>query len=262
MLDLSRLRMLCWLREWYKSNKLIKTEAFVIGSIKYGDSSLIVHLFTKAMGYRSYLVKGIYGVKKRKIKPSYFQSLTHLSVVVSDKQTDRLGYIRECTILDSALQKNPDVVKSSLLLFLCEVLASVLKEENNQNTALFAYLKTTLKWLENINHLGNFHLKFLIDLTKFIGFYPNTHEMELPYFNLQTGCYSGSRPHEPFIKGKALLHFNNLLGMNFDDSLKVRLSKILRNDLLDSILMYFAFHLQGFDQPKSLEVLHEVFEVY
>jgi len=241
---------------------LVKTEAFVIGTIKYGDSSLIVHLFTEALGYRSYLIKGILTSKKGKLKKSYFQPLSHLAIEVSDKKPDRLGYIRECHLMTSALLQDSDPIKGPLLLFLCEVLASVLKEESERNAPLFAYLRTTMHWLENLNKLGNFHLKFLIDLTKFVGFYPNTTLKGAPYFDLESGCYSATLPRGKNIQGEVLTLFNQFLGTNFEGSIEIKLNKSLRSRILHTILAYYAFHLQGFRHPKSLDVLHEIFEVY
>lgn len=241
---------------------MVKTEAFVIGTIKYGDSSLIVHLFTEALGYRSYLIKGILTSKKGKLKKSYFQPLSHLSIEVSDKKPDRLGYIRECNLMTSALQQESDPIKGPLLLFLCEVLASVLKEESERNAPLFAYLRTTMHWLENLDRLGNFHIKFLIDLTKFVGFYPNTTLIEAAYFDLESGCYSKTLPRGKSIQGEILTLFNQFLGTNFEASLNIKLTKDLRSQILHTILTYYAFHLQGFKQPKSLDVLHEIFELF
>jgi len=241
---------------------LIKTEAFVLGSLKYKDSSLIVHVFSEVLGFRSYMLKGILTSKRGKIKPSYFQPLTQLKLIVTDTKQDQLGYIKECSLQNSLLQDHSDPLKGPMLLFLCEVLASVLKEENDPNPGLYTYLKTTLNWLENTNKLANFHLKFLLDLTRFMGFYPNTSQNEAAYFDLESGCYSDLFPGGKNIQGSLLLLFNPLLGMNFEEALKVAINKSQRTEILHTILSYYSFHLQGFKHPKSLKVLHEIFELY
>ena len=76
----------------------MKTEAFVLGSLKYKDSSLIVHVFSEVLGFRSYILKGILTSKRSKIKPSYFQPLTQLKLIVTDTKQDQLGYIKECSL--------------------------------------------------------------------------------------------------------------------------------------------------------------------
>ena len=241
---------------------MVTSEALVIGSLKYGESSLITHLFTRELGYRSYLLKGILSNKKGKIKRSYFQPLSLLHVVVSDKNPDQLGYIKECSIVYSPLQSPGDEVKSALQLFLCEILVRVLKAETEPNPALFAYLTTTLGSLDAISSLANFHIKFLIDLTKFIGFYPNTSDVSAPYFDIEAGCFSQLLPRGKKLEGNALGHFKSFLGMNFDKSMRIKMTKAQRSEVLHTILLYYTFHLQGFYVPKSLPILHEVFEVF
>lgn len=241
---------------------MVTTDALVIGSLKYGDSSLITHLFTQDLGYRSYLLKGVLTSKKGKIKASYFQPLTHLSVVVSNKNPDQLGFIKECSVLYSPLQQAGDEVKSALRLFLCELLANILKSEVEQNAPLFAYLKTTLVSLEALDLLANFHIKFLLDLTRFLGFYPNTSKMTDDYFDVEAGGFSSFTPKGKRLEGASLLLFKQILGTNFDRAMQIKMTKQQRKDILETILQYFSFHLQGFYLPKSLPILHEVFEVF
>lgn len=241
---------------------MVTTEALVIGGLKYGDSSLIVHLFTHELGYRSYLLKGILTAKKGKIKRSFFQPLTQVQVVVSDKNPEQLGYIRDCTLLYSPLHQAGGEVKTALQLFICELLAGILKSETDQNKPLFAYLKTTLNWLDSDYQLANFHIKFLLDLTRFIGFYPNVQRLDSPYFDIESGCFSSTLPKGKNIQGRHLEQFKMFLGTKFDNALQIKMTKEERSDLLDTILLYYSFHLQGFYLPKSLPVLHEVFEVY
>ena len=241
---------------------MVTTDAIVIGSLKYRDSSLIAHLFTQELGYRSYLLKGILANKKGKIKASYFQPLTHLSAVVSDKNPDQLGYIKECNVLYSPLHQAGEEVKSAVQLFLCELLANILKGESEQNTPLFTYLKTTLGGLDALDQLANFHIKFLLDLTKFLGFYPNTSDMTADYFDVEAGCFTFFTPKGKGLEGQTLSIFKKILGTNFDKAMQIKMTKQQRTEILDTILLYFSFHLQGFYLPKSLPVLHEVFEVF
>lgn len=241
---------------------MVQTEALVIGCIKYGDSSLIAHLFTRELGYRSYLLKGILSSKKGKIKPSYFQPLTQLSVVVSDKNPDQLGYIRDLSMLHSPLHRPSDEIKTALQLFLCELLGSVLRGETDQNTILFEYLATTLQGLDAIPSLANFHIKFLLDMTKYLGFYPNTTHDEGDYFDIEAGVFCPLRPSGKHCYGAPVQLLRQFLGMNFDAALAIALTKNQRSEILDTILVYYSFHIEGFYSPKSLSVLHEVFEMY
>ena len=236
----------------------LTTPGIVLSSIKYGDSSLIVKILTREAGLKSYLVKGVLQRKKGKLKAAYFQPLTQLELVVSHREKANLHYIREAKIDYPYTSLPTDWTKQAIVLFLAEVLNKVIREEE-QDTALYDYLQTALQWLDTHDQVANFHLVFLIQLTKYLGFYPDTSGYERPYFDLVEGEFISQQGIHPVLQGDELIHFKRLLGIHFEASHMVQLSKQERRQLLDVILTYFEVHLQGFSQPKSLAVLHEVF---
>ena len=107
----------------------ISTKAIVFSSLKYGDTSLIVKAFTQSDGLKSYLLKGVLSSKKGKLKPAYFQPLTQLEMVVNHKNKGSLETIREVKVINPYKTLHSDVVKNSLVLFLCEMLGSSIQEE-------------------------------------------------------------------------------------------------------------------------------------
>ena len=46
---------------------------------------------------------------------------------------------------------------------------------------LFKYLETALQWLDTHNETSNFHLILMLEITKFLGFYPDTSDQDLPF---------------------------------------------------------------------------------
>ena len=236
----------------------LTTAGLVLSSIKYGDSSLIVRILTREAGLKSYLVKGVLKSKKGKLKSAYFQPLSQLELVVTHRAKTNLHYIREAKIDYPYASLPTDWTKQAIVLFLAEVLTKVIREEE-QNTGLFDYLQTALQWLDTHDQVGNFHLVFLLQLSKYLGFYPDTSRDDLPYFDLVEGEFIQEIGNHPVLQKDELIHFKRLLGIHFEASHTVQLSKQERHQLLDAILTYFEVHLQGFSQPRSLAVLHEVF---
>src|SRR5690606_29780945 len=80
------------------------------------------------------------------------------------------------------------ILKSSIVMFLSEVLSATLKEEE-ANPTLYEFLETTLQWLDHESEFANFHILFLIKLSKHLGFYPETTNQDLPYFDLRSGTF-------------------------------------------------------------------------
>ena len=172
---------------------LITTRAIVFGSIKYGEADLIVSCFTEKKGLKSYLLRGILKSKKGKLKASLFQPLTQLELVASHKDKGTLERLREARLLSAYRSLHSHVVKSSVVFFLSEMLRNSVKEEE-ANPRLYEYLETTLSWFDVHDEFANFHLLFLLKLTKYLGFYPDDSETDMPVFNLSS--YTHLRAHE------------------------------------------------------------------
>lgn len=236
----------------------ITTRAIVFSSLKYGDSSLIVKAFTFSDGLKTYLLKGILTSRKGKLKTAYFQPLTQLELVVNHRHKGSMEHIREARISYPYGSLHTDMVKKSISLFLAEVLSNSIREEE-QNKGLFQFLEASLQWLDTHDRTGNFHIFFLMELSKYLGFYPDISGKELPYFDLVEGSFVPALPLSPSLSGVQLSHFRAFLGINFDDIESIKLGKDHRKELLQSLLQYFEVHLHGFRKPRSLAILNEVF---
>ncbi|MBT8394864.1 MAG: DNA repair protein RecO, partial [Bacteroidia bacterium] len=167
---------------------LVPTKAIVISKLKYRDNDLIVKCYTDQFGIQSYLLRGVLRSKKGKLKTAYFQLLSQLELIVNYRETRSLQSISEAK--PSAFYQSiySNVAKSAIVMFLAEVLNGVLKEEE-KNELLFTYLETTLQWLDANDEFSNFHLLFLLNLSKYLGFYPDLNLSESIYFNLKDGKF-------------------------------------------------------------------------
>jgi DNA repair protein RecO (recombination protein O) len=237
---------------------IVKTRGIVLTSLKYGDADLIVKCLTEE-GLRSYMLKRIFASRGKKIKLAYFQPLSLLELTANHNQKGRLNSLRE--VRTSYLYRSipMDILKRSIALFLAEVLASSVREEE-PDPALFEFVHTALIWLDAHTQVSNFHLLFLMRLTRFLGFYPDTKHTEGEYFDLIEGSFSRNSPHNPFLSGEKLVLFRTLIGTNFDEVVGLRLNAEKRQVLLEILLSYYEFHLPGFKRPRSLNVLKDVFD--
>ena len=237
----------------------VNTNAIVLTSLKYGDTSLIVKAFTLEEGIKTYIIKGVLKAKKGKLKAAYFQPLTQLELTANHKNKGTLETIREVKIVNPYKTLHTDIVKNSLVLFLAEMLSNSIQEEQ-QDASLYNYLEYSLKWLDSNEKIANFHLLFLLNLTRFLGFYPEESEGASTYFDLQEGQFINSPSLNPLIENDNVIEFKKLLGINFDALKGIKIAKGNRESLLKSVILYFELHLHGFRKPKSLAVLNAVFD--
>lgn len=233
------------------------TDAIVISTIKYGDTSLITKCFTENAGLKSYMLKGILKAKKSKVKAAYFQPLTQLKIRANHHQKKQLNYISDIELVNVYETVYTNIKKQAIVLFLAEVLNGAIQEEE-QNNQLYRYLKTAFIWLDSHDSISNFHLLFLFNLTKFLGFYPQTKEVHYPFFDLLEGGFVANNSPN-CISGDRLIQFKKLLGINFDVLHEVNYSANDRQTVLQILIQYYELHLSGFRKPKSLDVLKSIF---
>ena len=107
---------------------------------------------------------------------------------------------------------------------------------------------------------NNYHIKFLIELSKYIGFHPNISNENDSYFCLESGSTTNTKPLGGNICGEDLKLFKSLLGMKFEDLNYMGINKSSRLRLLNHIIDYYSLHLQMFKSPKSIDILSEVFK--
>ncbi len=224
-----------------------KTEGIVLQSWKYGESSLIVNIYTEIFGLQGYMMHQARTHKTSKM--ALFQPLTLLDLVVyPHKSTQSLGKIAELRCL-SIYQTIPyNYTKTTISLFLTEILSKCIKEQS-PNKELFGFLKEAFLVFDDIEiDNANFHLYFLAKLPKFLGFLPaNSTEMRLQFQENQLHCTQIVEVWEMI---------DELLRNDF--LAPIDLQKQYRGVLLDTWLDFYMFNIENFMPPKSLEVIREM----
>ena len=237
---------------------LITTKAIVFSALKYGEADLIAKCFTEKSGLKTYLLRGILKSKKGKLKPSLFQPLTQLEIVAQHKDKGSLEYIREAKLLLPYQSLHTDIMKSSVVMFISEVLRNAVKEEET-NASLYSFLEHSLNWFDSHGKTANFHLWFLLDLTKYLGFYPDDNQEANEVFNLVDGTFQKVKTNNECVADENVPVLKRFLGTNFDEFPQIKMNQATRSGFLLLLLNYYEIHLQGFHKPKSLAVLNEIY---
>jgi DNA repair protein RecO (recombination protein O) len=238
---------------------LHKTRGIVLKTTDYGESSVIVQVFTEKFGLQSYLINGV-KKPKAKISRNMLQPLHLLDMVVYHKNTGNIQRIAE---LKNApvLQTIPyDVIKSSLAIFLNEVLYKSIRQQSADEN-LFDFVFSAIEWLDHqATGLANFHLLFLIQLTRYLGFYPDRYQATTAnYFDLKNGTFSKYKPDSVlYLSPPHTQNFSSLLLYGFERLSEIKLANDERRYLIAKLLEYYALHIEGFGNIRSHEVLEEV----
>ena len=238
---------------------LVATEAIVLHTLKYAEADLIAHCYTLSDGRKSYMLRRILKSKKGALRPSLFQPLTQLEIIANHKNKGTLESIREAKVLSPYKTLHTDVVKTSVVMFLSEVLKDAIQEEES-NEALYHYITNAFNFLDAVDDFANFHIYFLLNLTQYLGFYPDVSEDNAMYFNLLEGTFQKNATNSYCEKGAHVVALRQFFGIKFDAVSQIKLNKTTRLEVLHLLIGYYQLHLHGFKKPKSLAILNQLFQ--
>jgi len=239
---------------------LFKSIGIVFRSIKYSETSLILDIFTREKGMRSFIVSGVRS-SKSKNKASLYQHLNILDLVAYDKD-NKLARIKECKIEHYYQRLTFDVVRSSIGLFLLEVCKNAIKEKE-ENIELFDFIYNRLTLLDSDTPLnfGLFPIKFLLELSQYIGFLPyNNQDSNNTYFDLYNGRFIPEMTEQKYVSSKevstniAIITKTEMTQLN-----SLSIPKSLRNQIIDDLIIYYRLHIDQFKELKTLQVLRTIF---
>ena len=237
---------------------LHKTRGIVIHTIKYSETSVIAKIYTEKFGLRSYIIRGVRS-KKSKTRLSQLQHLSLLNLVVYEKGNDGLQNLRETEVAYQFTSIPFQIIKGSMILFLNEVLYKSLHEEES-NPGLFNFLFDAVIQFDHMQRsFQDFHLMFLIRLSKYLGFYPlNNYTTHNRYFDLQEGNFTSQKPFHVNYMGPVIATKLNQVLMSGQLEKRICENSNDRNLFLEKVLDFYRLHIPGFGEIKSHKVLHEV----
>lgn len=232
-----------------------KTNGIVLKYIRYGESSAVCKIFTRSFGLKSFMLKG--AIKKKSGKQSVLQPFTPVEVTFRMKESNQLQYLHGIARSLSIKSIPFDIRKSTICIFLDEVLYNTLSEDY-VNEDLFDFVERFIQLLDLSEKPENYHLFFLVRLTRFYGFPPQTKE-DGDYFNLAEGGFINHLSGVAALDKKESLALRQLINTNADQLEDVRMSVETRQALLRGMMEYFKLHLGNWKPVRSLEVFDTVF---
>ena len=246
-------------------NMTHKTKGIVLKTIKYGETSLVVTVFTELFGVQTYMVNGVRTSKRGGSKAALFQPAAILDMEVYHNDLKAMQRIKESSW--AVMYKNimSEVLRNSIALYMVELLYRSLKQPE-QNSDLFYFCEDAFILLDTSGNqvAANYPLYFSLHLSHFFGFKINE---ELPdsatnelFLDLIEGNFTGEQPvHPHFLTGEnALITAELLKVMQVPELQQIKLSSAKRRELLWKYHDYYALHIQDFGTMKTLQVLHEV----
>jgi DNA repair protein RecO (recombination protein O) len=245
------------------SSQLYKTKGIVLRAVKYGETSLIVTVFTELFGLQAYLVNGVRtSTKKGTGKANLFQPTAILDLVVYHNELKQLNRIKEFKWSYLYRQIFSDVPKNAVALFMIELLTKCLKQPE-PNPELFEFCEDAFMHLDESSGtvMANFPLFFALHLPAFFGFrISDDYSNENAILDMQEGTFVSERPnHFHFLEGKQAEVTSDFLKMMQPEELEqIKLNHDFRRQLLFAYETYYALHIQDFGKMKTLPVLKEV----
>jgi len=238
---------------------LQKTSGVILKTTKYSENSLIVKIYTQQFGLQSYIINGVRN-KKSKNRISVFQplSIVDLEVINSEKKT--LQRITEINLQHSFSDIPFNIIKSSISIFVNEMLYRSIKEEHPDDD-LYDFIIYALKILDGTNeNCSNFPIVFVLELSKFLGFFPQgEYSNQNNYFDLQEGVFIASEPHHPYyLKAELAVLLDKFLKNDFENYYLIAVGNDNRRKLLDILIEFYKLHIHGFSEIKSHKVLEEI----
>ena len=239
---------------------LTKTRAIVLHSIKYGERQFIVDMLTAGQGRVSFLCR-MPTTQKGKLKKQLFQPLTLLDLEFDYRQKAGLQRLRDVRMALPWTSLPFDAEKLAVGLFLAEFLVHATRDEQ-QNGPLFDYVASSLEWLDaQPRSVANFHLVFMMRLSRFIGFFPNLEDyQEGALFDLRSGSFSRSVPSHPdYLEAADSARLGVLMRMSYETMHLFHLTREERRRCVETILTYYRLHVPNFPELRSLAVLQDLY---
>ena len=241
----------------------------MLRTVKYGETSVIVSIFTELFGVQSYLVNGVRtSSKKGSGKANLFQPVAILDLVVYHNDLKQLQRIREFRwgVLYNHIYS--DVRRNSVSLFMIELLTKCLRQPES-NPELYEFVQDAFINLDSCPDgvVANFPLFFALHLPVFFGFRISpprplmvTDEAAHLYLDLEEGEFVPIQPNHPhFLDGKQAYIVSLLLKAQRPGELEdIKLNHEFRRNLLFVMERFYALHIQDFGTMKTLPVLREL----
>lgn len=239
-----------------------QTRGIVLRAIKYGETSLIVNIFTELYGVNAYMVQGVRTAKARQNRAGLLQPATLLDMAVQHKPQTNLQRIREYHPAYIYTNLQEEIVKNSIALFSVEVLLKLLPE----HAAMPEVFDLCFEYFRALDQLppdkiANFPVFFISRLGSLLGYeLRGSYTPATPHLNLQEGAFTAFMPVvRPFVSDEDAKALSDIIRIEKAERLSdIALSAAARYRLLEWYLEFLHQHTQHLGSIKSLAVLQAI----
>jgi len=238
---------------------LQKTRAIVLKTVKYSDNSVIATIYSKDLGKIPIIIKSLHS-KKSNTKINYLQPFFIIDIELYYKQNRNIQKAKEIKPAYNFKTLPFDIIKSSLAIFLSEIIYKAIKEEE-ENEHLFYFIEKTIQFIDvNYMNISNLHLFFLLRLTKYLGFFPkNNFNDKTIFFDIDKAIFVDYKNNLNQLNIQESKFFSILLNSNFNNYTQIKINKDERNKTLQNILLFYNRQIPEFGKIKSLEIMQTIF---
>jgi DNA repair protein RecO (recombination protein O) len=242
---------------------LIKTKGIVFRTVKYGETSLIVDIYTQEKGLQTYLL-GSVRTKKPRFSAGATQPSALVNLVAYAREGKEINHIKEITPAYVYSDIPFDFKKGAVALFMTELVSKTIREVE-PNELLFNFIWDAFLFLDSTKQsFANVHLIFALQLTQFLGFMPHSNEentAEAIFFDLKEGVFSTKPPaHSFYIANDIANYFNTIIQTPIKESSTITMPRTLRYELLEKMIQYYRIHIENLTDLQSHHVLREVMD--
>ena len=234
---------------------IVSTPGIVMHATKYGDTSLIVKIFTQQQGNQSFMIKGAFR-KNNRFAASYFTPLAMMDISYDDHNRGSLKYLKDIAPRKTSESLFYDPAKSSILLFYNEILYKLLADAG-EDKVLFDFLRKEIEGVHLASgNLAELPLRFLLRLCKVMGYSPeDNYSATNGYFSMQECRFQSCYVEDAgFMNREESAYLHNLLSQES----QVPASRMLRSALLKRLVAYLQMHNEQIRKIDSLEILASV----
>ena len=228
-----------------------ESRAIALLNHKYGEGAVIAKIFTEEYGLKSFSVKRNKS-KKSKNKILLLDKMNLLTINAKNNSKKEIQYLSEINL--AYAYQNTSLKNKLIRLFIAEVLSKALID-SEKNINLFQFIWNTNTQIDNLENVNNnFCIIFLIQLSDFLGISPSTENIDLPYFNLNSGNFTNIKnKNEEIIKGEIINYFKRLIIKE-----NVIIPYQSRQELIKILFRYYSIHHINLSNIKSYEVIESL----
>lgn len=238
---------------------LVKSRGIILRSLKYGETSLIMDIYTREYGLNSYIIGGVRN-KKSKTQAGLCQIMSLVQIIAYHKNTKSLFRIKEVSS-EHLYQRIPfEILRSSVGMFMIEIVKNCIREDE-ENEELYDFIADWFKFLDQSpQSINNVHLLFMLELSEYIGIQPrDNYSINNPYFDLVEGQFASSIPnHQYYLQASEAELLYDLMMQERDSIHELGMTNLQRRILLDKLILFYKLHIDTIKELHTYSILNEI----